>query len=103
MGEIATSEPQITQYCHSQSVRAKKTLTYAKAEGLTILQIDILKIPLISTQITELADRLGIEIKKLVNQDHPSFGRKFDHHNFSSEDWIKMIKKSRDHETAYRN
>jgi len=27
----------------------------------------------------------------LINQEHPSYKSHFDHHSFSSEDWIKMI------------
>jgi arsenate reductase len=91
MGEIATSDRQITLFCSSKSVRAKKTLAYAKAEGLPILEIDILKTKLTGTQILELADRLHIKIKDLVNQEHPSYKTHFDHHNFSERDWIKMI------------
>lgn len=94
MGEIATSERQITLFYNSESIRAKQTLAYAKAEGLPILKIDILKTPLTGTQIAELADRLNMEIKDLVNQEHPSYISKFEHHDFSSEDWIKMIKKN---------
>lgn len=92
MGEIATSKRQITLFYSSKSVRAKQTLAYAKAEGLPILEIDILKTPLTGTQIAELADKLNIDIKDLVNQEHPSYTSRFKHHDFSSNDWIKMIK-----------
>lgn len=91
MGEIATSDRQITLFYNSKSVRAKQALAYAKAEGLPILDIEILKTPLTGTQIAELADRLHITIKDLVNQEHPSYSSSFDHHNFSDRDWIKMI------------
>lgn len=91
MGEIATSDRQITLFYSSKSNRAKKTLAYAKAEGLPILDIDILKTPLTGTQIAELADKLDLEIKDLVNQEHPAYMSHFEQHNFSSEDWIKMI------------
>lgn len=91
MGEIATSNRQITLYYSSKSNRAKQTLAYAKAEGLPIQEIDILKTPLTGTQIAELADRLQIGIADLVNQDHPSYTSHFEHHDFSSNDWIKMI------------
>jgi len=60
MGEIATSERQITLFYSSKSERAKQTLAYAKAEGVPIQQIDILKTKLTGTQIAELADRLHI-------------------------------------------
>ncbi len=92
MGEIATSERQITLFYSSKSTRAKQTLAYAKAEGLPIQEIDILKVPLTGTQIAELADRLHLEIKDLVNQEHPSYTSHFEPHEFSSDDWIKMIK-----------
>lgn len=73
MGEIATSDRQITLYYIAESSRAKQTLAFAKSEGLQMLEVDILKTPLTGTQIAELADRLGLEIKDLVNQEHPSY------------------------------
>ncbi len=91
MGEIATSENQITLYYNSNSGRAKQTLAYAKAEGLPIQEIDILKTKLTGTQILELADKLHLEVEDLVNQEHPSYESQFEHHNFSTDDWIKMI------------
>ncbi|WP_179320101.1 arsenate reductase family protein [Winogradskyella helgolandensis] len=91
MGEIATSRRQITLFYSSKSIRAKQTLAYAKAEGLVIQEIDILKIKLTGTQIVELADRLKIEVADLINQEHPAYTSHFEHHNFSTDDWIKMI------------
>ncbi|SDS18222.1 Arsenate reductase, glutaredoxin family [Formosa sp. Hel1_31_208] len=93
MGQIATSNRQITLYYSSKSVRAKQTLIYAKAEGLPIQEIDILKTKLTGTQIVELANRLKIEVKDFVNQEHPEYTRQFEHHDFSENDWIKMIQK----------
>lgn len=43
------------------------------------------------TQITELADRLGINIDEMVNQEHYKYRRKFTLQCFSSEDWITVI------------
>ncbi|MBK5210507.1 MAG: hypothetical protein JJE44_13545 [Flavobacteriaceae bacterium] len=94
MGEIATSDRQITLYYIAESSRGKQTLAFAKSEGLQMLEVDILKTPLTGTQIAELADRLGLEIKDLVNQEHPSYTSKFVHHSFSSDDWIKMIRQN---------
>ena len=91
MGEIATSERQITLFYSSGSKRARQTLAYAKAKGWPIHEIDILKTPPNGTQIAELAERLGLEVKELVNQSHPAYTSKFEPHEFSSEDWIKMI------------
>ena len=91
MGEIATSDRQITLYYNSESSRAKQTLAFAKAEGLAIQEIDILKTPLTGTQIVELANRLKLKVKDLINQEHPAYISKFEPHELSTDDWIKMI------------
>ena len=91
MGEIATSNRQITLFYSSKSVRAKHTLAYAKTKGLPIQEIDILRAKLTGTQIVELADKLNLAVSDLVNQEHPSYTSNFEHHNFSTEDWIKVI------------
>lgn len=91
MGEIATSDRQITLYYNTNSNRAKKTLAYAKAEGLPILEIDISKTKITGTQLAELAERLNMHISDLINQDHPSYKKKFSPHDLSERDWIKMI------------
>ena len=94
MGEIATSDRMITLFYNSNSRRAKQTLAYARAEGLPVEEIDLLKTPLTGTQIVELADRLQLEVRDLVNQEHPSYKRHFEPHEFSTEDWIKLIRKN---------
>ena len=94
MGEIATSERMITLFYSSKSERAKKTLAYAKAEGLPIEEIDLLKTPLTGTQIAELAGRLGLEIHDLVNQEHPSYRKLFGPQDFSEEDWITVVRQN---------
>lgn len=87
-----TSDRQITLFYNSKSIRAKQTLAYAKTEGLLIQEINILREHLTGTQIAELADRLNMEIKELVNQKHPFYTSSFEHHDFSDGDWIKMIR-----------
>lgn len=94
MGEIARSHRQITMFYSSNSTRAKQTLAYAKSDGLPILSIDILKSTLTGTQIAELASSLNIEIKDLVNQDHPAYKEQFLPHKLSEVDWIKMIQQN---------
>lgn len=91
MGEIATSNRLITMFYSSDSIRAKKAMAIAKAEGLRIQKIDILKSKLTGTQIAELAEKLKIKIKDLINQEHPAYKEKFLHHELSSIDWIKLI------------
>ena len=91
MGEIATSRRLITIYYHPESIRARKAIAYAKAEGLKLQEINILKTILTGTQIAEIADRLQLKIKDLVNQNHPVYRRIYEQANLSSEDWIKLI------------
>ncbi|PKG49788.1 arsenate reductase family protein [Olleya sp. 1-3] len=91
MGEIATSNRQITLYYNSKSARAKQTLAYALADGFKVEEIDILKTKLTGTQIVELAKRLHITVADLINQDSPAYQASFEPHNLSTDDWIKMI------------
>ncbi len=93
MGEIATSRRLITIYYHPDSIRAKKAIAFAKAEGLELQEIDILKTTLTGTQIVEIADRLNIEVRDLVNQDHPVYRAIYEPADLSSEDWIKLIRR----------
>jgi len=90
-GVISTSDRQITLFYNPRSRRGKQALAYAKTHGLPIEEIDILKTPLTGTQIAELADRLGIKINEMVNQEHYKYRRKFTIKCFSSEDWITVI------------
>ncbi|MFD1553365.1 hypothetical protein DNU06_06785 [Putridiphycobacter roseus] len=94
MGEIATSNKEIILYYNSNSARAKQALAYAKVEGIPVQEFDILKNPPTGTQLAEIAKGLGLEIKDLVNQEHPAYKTQFEQHTFSSDDWIKMIRKN---------
>jgi len=94
MGEIATSDWEVVLFFNPNSITAKKTLDYAKAEDLPIRDIDILKIPLTGTQLKELADRLDLEIEELVNKNHPSFYKHFGNPELFDEDWIKILKQN---------
>ena len=94
MGEIATSNRQITLFYDANSSIAKQTLAFAKAEGFAIREIDILKTPLTGTQIVELANDLKLKVKDFINQEHPAYISKFEPHELSTDDWLKMIQKN---------
>jgi len=91
MGEIATSHRQITLYYSGKTEKAKKILATAQAQGLPVEEIDLQKTTLTGTQIAELANRLNIQVEELINQEHPSYKAHFEEHNYSTDDWIKMI------------
>lgn len=90
-GVISTADGQITLFYNSKSQRGKQTIAYANTHGLPLEKVDILRTPLTGTQITELAERLGISISEMVNQEHYKYRRKFTAQCFTSEDWITVI------------
>jgi len=94
MGEIATSNREVILFYNPNSVIAEKTLAYAKADGLPIRDVDIIKTPITGTQLEELADRLHLSIDGLVNKQHPEFKKRFGNPNLSDDDWIKVIHKN---------
>ncbi|HKK39407.1 MAG TPA: ArsC/Spx/MgsR family protein [Cryomorphaceae bacterium] len=91
MGEIETSNRQVTLYYNSKSEKDKKILATAQAKGYAVIEIDLQKTELTGTQIVELADRLNVPVKELVNQEHATYKTKFENHDYSTDDWIKMI------------
>lgn len=96
MGEIETSNRQITLYYGDKTEKAKKILATAQAQGLPVVEVDLQKTKLTGTQIIELANRLNLRVEDLINQEHPSYMAHFDQHDFSAEDWVKMIQNNPD-------
>ncbi len=93
MGEIATSNWEVILFYNPNSVLAEKVLAYAKAEGLPMREVDILKTPFTGTQLEELAERLHINLENLINKAHPDFKKNYKSLNLSDDDWIKIMKK----------
>lgn len=91
MGEIATSNRQISLFYNSKSAIGKQTLAYAMTEGLPVQEIDILKTKLTGTQIVELAHRLHLEVGDLIDKNHAAYKTDLNSDEFSTDDWIKMI------------
>lgn len=94
MGELATSERMITLFYDPESTGAKKTLAYAKAEGVAVQEVDITKTPLTGTQIAEIAEKLNLTIGEMVDVDHPRLKGPDASDEFSEEDWITIIRKN---------
>jgi arsenate reductase len=91
MGEIETSNRQITLYYNSNSEKDKKILATAQAQGYAVEEIDLQKTELTGTQLVELADRLNVKVAELINQEHATYKANFEDHDYSTDDWIKMI------------
>lgn len=94
MGELATSDWEVTLFYNPNSLIAKKSLAYAEAEGFPVREVNILKTPFTGTQLEELADRLKLKIEELVNKKHPDFKKQFGDPKLSDRDWIKILKKN---------
>lgn len=91
MSQIATNDRQITLYCIEHTVMAKQTLAYAVDEGISVFVIDLSKTPITGSQIIEIATRLRMEVKDLINSNDELFVAQLDVPNLSTDDWIKMI------------
>ena len=94
MGELARSWREVILFYNPESPIAKKALAYAKAEGYSTRDVDIIKTPFTGTQLEELADLLKVPIDGLVNKGHPDFKKYFGKPNLSDEDWIKILRKN---------
>lgn len=92
---FSSSDTTITLIYHSDDHIGKSIFAYAKAEGLAIRDIDIAHTKISETNWAEFADKLGIEIKDLVNQDHPNYNQHYDQHvDLSDQDWLKFLEKN---------
>lgn len=94
MGQIATNDRLITLYCQASSNKAKQTIAYAKSEGVSVLVIDLLKTKLSGSQLIEIADRLKIKVRDLIDHENELFKSNLVQVEMSHEDWIKMIQKN---------
>lgn len=95
MGVIATNNREIKFYFSSVTSIGKQALAYVRASDKKILEIDIAKTKVTGTQWTELASRLDIPIKQLINTDHPDFVSAYGKAtNVTDEnDWFNILNK----------
>lgn len=96
MGVISTDKNKITLYYNSESSIGKQCYAYVQASDKDILGIDISKTKVTPTQWVELASGLSIEVKELLDTDHPDFIQKYskDHVSMEANDWLKILEKN---------
>jgi len=94
--EIASDKNQLTILFVEESSRAKQTLAYCQTAGIPIREINLSKTKITGTMITEIADKLGILVKDLVNPDHPIFMEFYKDADLEDNDIIKIIHKHPD-------
>jgi arsenate reductase len=89
---IATSPKELVLIYHSDMPFAEKLLAYAAAEGLVLREIDLKKENIGAIDWEEIAGKLQVSFKDLVNYEHPDFEAKYGtHENLSEEDWLKVL------------
>lgn len=89
---FATTDKAITLIYHSEDQTAKEILAYSQMESLPLHEINISNTTLNSVHWIEIAGILGVNIKDLINIEHPNFKQKFpDNYDFSNEDWLILL------------
>lgn len=95
MGVISTDKKEIKFYYSSKSSIGKQALGYIESSEKDVLAIDVAKTNITGTQWAELAGRLGLAIKNLLDRDHPDFVNEYgkDPNLKDGEDWLKVLDK----------
>lgn len=89
---FANTDKEITLIYHSGERTGKQILAYAKTENLPIHEIDLAHTPIPGAQWAELAGRMNIEVRELVNEDDPDFIQKFKGtSDLCDEDWLTVL------------
>lgn len=94
---FANTDKEITIIYYSEEHVGKQILAYAQVEGLPIHDIDLAHTTLSETHWAEIARRIGVSVKELVNTDDPDFLQKFQGtEDMSDHDWLKLLHKNPD-------
>lgn len=94
---FANTNKEITIIYHSEDQVGKKIIAYAQSESLPIHDVDLLRMKVTETQWAEIASRLGIEVKDLINREDPDFLQKFKGvSDLDDNDWLKLLEHNPD-------
>jgi arsenate reductase len=89
---FANTDKEITLIYHSEEHIDQQILAYAQIENMPIHDIDLAHMKLTPTHWAELASRMKIDVRDLVNTDDPDFLQKFGHMDqFSDNDWLSLL------------
>lgn len=89
---FANTDKEITIIYSSEDHIGQQILAYAQTKNLPIHDIDLVHVKLTSMHWIELASRLNIETKDLINVENPEFLQKFNGLTDLSEiDWLKLL------------
>lgn len=89
---FANTDKEITLIYHSGEHIGKQILALAQAENLPIHDIDLAHMKLTPWHWAELATRMKVHIKELINTEDPDFLQKFiGVDDLSDDDWLKLL------------
>jgi arsenate reductase len=89
---FANTDKEITLIYNSEERIGRQILAYAQIENIPIHDIDLAHMKLTTTHWVELASRMGINLRDLVNTESSNFLQKFGHMNeLSDDDWLKLL------------
>lgn len=94
---FANTDKEITIIYYSDDHISREILAYAQTEGLPIHDIDLAHVRLRGIHWAELANRMNIEIKDLINTEDPDFINKFKGlRDLSEADWLTLLEHNPD-------
>lgn len=89
---FANTDKEITLIYNSEERIGRQILAYAQIENIPIHDIDLAHMKLTTTHWVELASRMGINLRDLVNTESSNFLQKFGNMNeLSDDDWLKLL------------
>lgn len=95
MGIISTDKNLIKLYYNSQTSIGKQTYSYVITSKKEVLGIDISQTKVPGSHWAEIADGLSIEVKNLINTEHPNFTKAYGDQDmdFCDHDWLTILEK----------
>ena len=89
---FTNTDNEITLIYNSDDHIGKQVLAYAHTEGIPIRDIDLKNMEFTPTHWVDMAARLKIEVKELVNTENPEFFKKFGlTDQLSVKDWLNLL------------
>lgn len=89
---FANTDKEITLIYHSGEHIGRQILAFAQSEKFPIHEVDLAHVQLSPVHWAELASRMNIEVKELINTEDPDFLQKFPgRHDFDENDWLKLL------------
>ena len=89
---FANTDKEITLIYNSEEHIGRQILAYAQTENIPIHDVDLAHVKLTPTHWAELASKMKIHVKELINTDDPDFLQKFNGlDDLTDNDWLKLL------------